>query len=115
MVTAPEDTPAHVPPGAILTVTEIVGPPAELLAASDALAVEVGARDGLLLRVRGTTADGIVVLNLWASAEARDAAVADERHRAARAASALPALEHGTRTLIVGDLRLDPLGGDASA
>ena len=102
------------PDEAVLAVTEIAGPPAELLAASDALAAAVGARDGLLLRARGTTPGGIVVLNLWASAAAREAALADERHRAARAASGLPELEQGTRTLVVGDLRLDPLGEDAA-
>jgi hypothetical protein len=94
----------------IMVVSEILGPSDELLAASDRLAAEVGARDGLLLRLRGTTADGIVVVNVWASTEARSVAKADARHTGARDRSGIAALEQGVRETVITDVRIDPVG-----
>ncbi len=91
----------------VLVITELLGPSAELLAASDRIAAEVGTRDGLLLRLRGTTQDGIVVINLWDSDETRAAAAADHAHAAARERSGIGEIEQGARTTVVRDVRVD--------
>ena len=92
-----------------MVITEIVGPTQELLAASDQLAAEFDRRDGLLLRLRGATPEGIVVVNVWISPAARSAALDDERHARARATSRIPDLEISQRSMVVHDVRIDRL------
>ncbi len=100
-------------PDRVLVITELLGPPVELLEASDRIAAEVGERDGLLLRLRGTTTDGVVVINLWDSEEARAAATADHAHAAARERSGIGEIEQGGRTTVVHDVRVDDVSPGA--
>ncbi len=65
-----------------LSITRIAGDPAELLAAYRETAAdmaEVGDDHGLLVHAAAATEDGLLLVNVWLSAEGSRAAAADPR------------------------------------
>ena len=69
--------------------------------------------DGLLARIVASTDDGVVLLQLWESADARDRNANDPAHAEALAASGIFAATRGTRGRVFDDaeLPLPPLIG----
>ncbi len=65
-----------------LSITRIAGDPVELLAAYRETAAdmaEVGRDHGLLLHATAATEDGLLIVNVWPSAEGSEVAAADPR------------------------------------
>ncbi len=65
-----------------LSITRIAGHPAELLAAyreTAAELAEVGRDHGLVLHGAAVTEDGLLIVNVWPSADGSQAAAADPR------------------------------------
>jgi hypothetical protein len=77
---------------AVLVIMESLGDPDRLLAAADELVRGAGMPGGLLARIVARTDDGILLVHLWESAEARSAWHEDPVHREAIVASGMPAL-----------------------
>jgi hypothetical protein len=81
----------------VLAMLELDGDTQALLAASAELERRLGTPDGLVARIVAPTTTGIVLLQLWASAEARERNADDDRHRDALVGSGLTALVTGSR------------------
>jgi hypothetical protein len=81
----------------ILAILELDGPTDALLAAGADVERRLGTPDGLMARIVAPTATGIVLMQLWASAEARERNANDPAHRDALQASGLFALVTETR------------------
>ena len=81
----------------ILAMLELDGDTGALLAAGERLETLLGTPEGLVARVVAPTGSGIVLFQLWASAEARQRNADDPGHRDALAASGLLGLVTSTR------------------
>jgi hypothetical protein len=91
---------------AVLAMLELDGDSEALIAASaevDQLRPRV---DGLLLRMAAPTATGMVLFQLWESAEARQRNQDDPTHGEALQASGLKALIKGSRAMTFEDVEL---------
>jgi hypothetical protein len=77
---------------------ELDGDTDALLAAAAELERRLATPDGLLVRIVAPTASGIVLFQLWASADARQRNADDPGHRDALASSGLTELVTGTRS-----------------
>jgi hypothetical protein len=73
----------------VLAIVEMEGDTEALTRASEAICDRIGMAPGLLARVIAPTETGIVLVNVWASEEARQASQADPVHAAAIAESGL--------------------------
>ena len=81
----------------ILAMLELDGDTRALLAAGARLEARLGTPPGLVARMVAPTDRGIVLFQLWASAEARQRNADDPAHGEALAASGLPGLVTGSR------------------
>jgi hypothetical protein len=90
----------------ILAMLELDGDTAALLRAGAELERRLGTPDGLLARMVAPTESGIVLFQLWASAEARQRNADDPAHGEALATSGLTAVVTGTRARAFGDATL---------
>jgi|SRR3954451_13152783 hypothetical protein len=82
----------------VLAMLELDGPTAALLFASARLEHLLGTPDGLVARVVAPTDTGVVLWQLWESAEARGRNADDPGHREALRASGLLGLITGSRS-----------------
>jgi heme-degrading monooxygenase HmoA len=81
---------------AVLMLVRMRGPTKPLLAAAEDVERRMGMPDGLLARVVATSEDGIVLVNVWASEDARRASNDAPEHRAAVRASGIESLAEET-------------------
>jgi heme-degrading monooxygenase HmoA len=101
----------------IVVIMESKGDPERLLEASKELGRRAGTADGLLARVLAPTEDGVVLIHVWKSAEARSAWHENPDHRQAVVASGMPALttERHVREYVTDHVELFlPTRGDGS-
>jgi hypothetical protein len=82
----------------VLAMLELDGPTDALLAAAERLDGLLETPDGLLARIVAPTDAGVVLWQLWRTAEARARHADDAEHREALRASGLLALVTGTRS-----------------
>src|SRR5689334_20962169 len=83
---------------AVLAMLELDGPTAALLAAAERLEALLETPAGLVARMVAPTETGIVLWQLWQTAEARAANAGDPAHGEALRASGLLGLVTGTRS-----------------
>lgn len=89
----------------VLAMLELQGDSAALMAASDEL--ERRPRpEGLLVRIVAPTDDGMVLFQLWQSAEARQRNADNPAHAEALAASGMRAAVRGTRSRVFDEAAL---------
>lgn len=79
---------------------ELDGDTARLMAASADVDKRLPAPEGLLVRIAAPTDDGMVLFQLWESAEARRRNAEDPAHAEALVASGMRALIRGSRTRV---------------
>lgn len=84
----------------VLAMLELDGDPAELLAASAAMERHLSAPEGLLVRVAAPTDGGMVLFQLWESAEARQRNADDPAHASALESSGIKRLASGMRSRV---------------
>jgi hypothetical protein len=84
----------------VLAMLELEGDTAALMAASDELERRLPQPDGLLVRILAPTESGVVLLQLWESAEARQRNADDPAHAEALAASGIQAVVRGSRSRV---------------
>jgi heme-degrading monooxygenase HmoA len=77
---------------AVMVIMESRGNTEQLLAATDEIRRRSGKPDGLLVRVVAAADEGIVLVHVWTSEQARAAWHTDEAHRSALAASGIAGL-----------------------
>ena len=82
----------------VLAMLELDGPTDALLAAADAIEQRVETPAGLLTRILAPTETGVVLWQLWESAEARARNADDPGHGEALRASGMLELVVGTRS-----------------
>jgi heme-degrading monooxygenase HmoA len=78
----------------VLVLMESKGDREQLLAASDDLLRRAGRAEGLLLRVIAPTDDGLLLIHLWESDEARERWHANPQHQDALRDSGMTVLAH---------------------
>lgn len=81
---------------AVLVIMESRGNPQQLLAASDELRRKAGTAEGLLVRAVAATDDGIVLVHVWESPQARSRWHDNAAHRDALASTGMTALARRT-------------------
>ena len=84
----------------VLAMLELEGDTAALMAASDELERRLPPPDGLLVRILAPTDSGVVLFQLWESAEARRRNADDPMHGEALAASGIQAAVRGSRSRV---------------
>ncbi len=90
----------------VLAMLELQGETADLLSAMDDLDRRLPASDGLVARIVASTDDGVVLFQLWESAEARARHADDPAHTEALSASGVLAAARGTRGRVFDDAEL---------
>jgi hypothetical protein len=102
----------------VLAMLELDGPTDALLEAAERLAGLLGTPDGLVARILAPSDTGVVLWQLWATADARARNADDPAHGEALRASGLLGLVTGTRARAFGGAALqvfDPRPVDRSA
>ena len=84
----------------VLAMLELEGETPDLMAASQALDRRLPAPEGLVARIVAPTDEGMVLFQLWASAEARQRNAADRAHAEALVASGMQELVRGSRSRV---------------
>ena len=84
----------------VLAMLELQGETAELMAASEELDRRLPAPRGLLARIVAPTDEGMVLFQLWDSADARQRNAEDPTHAEALAASGMLAAMRGSRSRV---------------
>jgi hypothetical protein len=84
----------------VLVMVEHEGDTAQLIAASDEITRRLPAPDGLLVRIVAPTDDGVVLLHLWETAEARKRHADNPAHIEALEASGIKRLARGSRSRV---------------
>jgi hypothetical protein len=87
----------------VLAILELDGETDALLAAGSDIERRLGSPAGLLARIVAPTPTGIVLMQLWASAEARERHAEDPEHREALEASGMTALVTAMRPRALDD------------
>jgi hypothetical protein len=82
----------------VLAMLEMEGDTAELMAAAEELDRRLPAPEGLLARITAPTDDGMVLFQLWESAEVRQRNADDAGHAEALAESGMLAAMRGSRS-----------------
>lgn len=90
----------------VLAMLELDGETSTLLAASAELERLLPSPDGVQARIVASTERGIVLFQLWESAEARQRNADDPGHADALEASGLTALVRGSRSTVFEDAEL---------
>ncbi len=94
----------------VLAMLELEGDTERLRGATGELDRLLGASEGLLVRITAPTDDGVVLFQLWESAEARRRHHETPGHEGALEASGLWALVRGSRSRAFDGAVLHPLG-----
>jgi len=84
----------------VLAMLELQGETSELMAASEAIDRLLPEREGLLARIAAPTDEGMVLFQLWDSAEARQRNADDPVHADALVASGMRAVVRGSRSRV---------------
>ena len=90
----------------VLAMLELEGDTAALLEAAERLEDLLPAPDGLQLRIVAPTEDGILLFQLWASAEARQRNADQPGHAEALEASGMTSIVRGSRARTFEDAEL---------
>lgn len=90
----------------VLAMLELDGDTTALLAAAEKLEDLLPSPDGLQLRIVAPTADGIVLFQLWASADARQRNADHPGHAEALEASGMTSIVRGSRARAFEDAEL---------
>lgn len=94
----------------VLAMLEMQGDTAELMAAVAKVDRLLPTSEGLLARIAAPTEDGVVLFQLWESAEARDRNAEDPVHAEALAASGVLTTARSTRGRVFDDAEVHLLG-----
>jgi hypothetical protein len=84
----------------VLAMLELQGETSELMAAAEEIDRRLPACDGLLARITAPTEDGMVLFQLWDSAESRQRNADDPEHAEVLAESGMLAAMRGTRSRV---------------
>ena len=98
----------------VLAMLELEGDTAALMAASEALERRLPPPDGLLVRIVAPTDSGIVMFQLWKSAEARRRNADDPTHGEALAVSGMQAAVRSSHSRVFDSAELQHISGSAA-
>lgn len=84
----------------VLAMLELEGDTAKLMEASEELDRRLSAPDGLVARIVAPTQDGMVLFQLWESAQARQRNAENPRHAEVLVASGMRELVRGSRSRV---------------
>lgn len=90
---------------------ELDGDTARLMAAAEEIDRRLPDPDGLLVRIAAPTDGGMVLLQLWETAEARQRNADDPEHAEALDASGMLTLVHASRSRVLDGARLRRCAG----
>lgn len=94
----------------VLAMLELDGDTDALLAASAALERLLGTPEGVMVRLVAPTDTGLVLFQLWESAESRQRNAENPAHAEALEASGMRAAVTGTRSRVFDDVTLEIFG-----
>lgn len=95
----------------VLAMLELDGETSELMAAFDELDRLLPRTEGLLVRIAAPTDEGMVLFQLWESAEARRRNAEEPSHAEALVTSGMRAAVRGSRSRVFEDAVLRPVAG----